>query len=561
MAVSTFSGGGGGSALQPREQIFTESGTWTVPEGVTSAEVLVVGGGGGGYSTTGQSFGGAGGVGTRIVEVTAGDVIPVTIGAGGSNSSALSSGGNSSFGNLVSAIGGKGTANPGSSDQAVFGGVVGVATDSPGHDYSYLTYPIGTATATRSGSVVSTASVAGNYAFISYESNSWHYTYIPDPSIRGMVGYFSSVTDHESNAHVQYDSGYYYFWHNNTNSTGYHFSVPEPANPADLSSQTITTMATLPYANRMFVAALGNLYMPSMAGNSTVYVSSDQGASWSAQTATITGATTTFVSYGYAAKPSWDGEVMIIITQDYTYTSFDGLNWTAHYISGNINGQSSGLVNKIGPRRYMMACHNSSYVYYNDIEFSSDYSSFTRLAGGNFSNVGSNTSSTWSNPGGSPFGVTAYQYYATTSWYVYGVTGGSGYDGNENMYNAVDTSDYRSLSLACVTAYDYATDTYAGLYDNGSVFQGYMAKGIRTIGKVPSFSFSYTGSGNGGIGAGGKGSASKWVSTYERTIYSAGPGLEGYGNGAGGSATPGSGGSNYLGVAAQNGIVIVRWWQ
>jgi hypothetical protein len=41
-------GGGGGGGGAPSAQVFTSSGTWTKPEGVTKIQVTVVGGGGGG---------------------------------------------------------------------------------------------------------------------------------------------------------------------------------------------------------------------------------------------------------------------------------------------------------------------------------------------------------------------------------------------------------------------------------------------------------------------------------------------------------------------------------
>ena len=67
--------------------IFTEgSGTWTVPEGVTSVEYLVVGGGGGGGGAAGTGSGGGGGGGslkTGILSVSPGDILSYTVGDGG----------------------------------------------------------------------------------------------------------------------------------------------------------------------------------------------------------------------------------------------------------------------------------------------------------------------------------------------------------------------------------------------------------------------------------------------------------------------------------------------
>lgn len=107
--------GPGGVALERGTiQAFTESGAFTVPEGVTEVDVLVVAGGGGGGSRSGGGGGAAGGL---IYEenygVTPKVEIPVTVGAGGQGGSAnaLERGGkgdNSAFGALLVSDGGGG---------------------------------------------------------------------------------------------------------------------------------------------------------------------------------------------------------------------------------------------------------------------------------------------------------------------------------------------------------------------------------------------------------------------------------------------------------------------
>lgn len=90
-------------------QVFTASGTWTVPTCVTKARVTVVGGGGGGGGSQG-SGGAGGGVAIDIISgLTAGSVIDVTIGAAGIAGAVGGdgvAGGTSSFGSYVSATGG-----------------------------------------------------------------------------------------------------------------------------------------------------------------------------------------------------------------------------------------------------------------------------------------------------------------------------------------------------------------------------------------------------------------------------------------------------------------------
>lgn len=87
--------------------------TWTVPDGVTKALVIVTGGGGAGGRVTSGAGGGGGGGGTSIalVDLTGVTSVAVTVGAGGARAGAgvtPGSGGTSSFGAFCSATGGTG---------------------------------------------------------------------------------------------------------------------------------------------------------------------------------------------------------------------------------------------------------------------------------------------------------------------------------------------------------------------------------------------------------------------------------------------------------------------
>jgi hypothetical protein len=96
---------------------FTQVGScdWTVPDGVTEAEVLIVAGGGGGGANVGGG-GGAGGMleltGVDRISVTPNQMITVVVGGGGSGATHTSGGaqrgGNSSFGASTAVGGGNG---------------------------------------------------------------------------------------------------------------------------------------------------------------------------------------------------------------------------------------------------------------------------------------------------------------------------------------------------------------------------------------------------------------------------------------------------------------------
>jgi len=95
------------SAAPASVQVFTSSGTWTKPAGITSVMVELCGGGGQGGTAdgtdNGSAGGGGGGYARELLDVTSYSSQTVTIGAGGSGN-----GGTTSFGSLLSATGGTG---------------------------------------------------------------------------------------------------------------------------------------------------------------------------------------------------------------------------------------------------------------------------------------------------------------------------------------------------------------------------------------------------------------------------------------------------------------------
>ena len=99
-------------------QVFTASGTWTKPSGISADAIVIIeawgGGGGGARSISSSYYGGGGGGGSYVYKIFKQGVLPstvsVTVGAGGaagaSNGSTGVAGGNTTFGSYAYAYGG-----------------------------------------------------------------------------------------------------------------------------------------------------------------------------------------------------------------------------------------------------------------------------------------------------------------------------------------------------------------------------------------------------------------------------------------------------------------------
>lgn len=131
-----------GGVASLREVDFTSSGSWTCPPGVT--EILLDGCGAGGagatvlsgVSSAGGGGGGGGSVVGNRVTVVPGTVYTITIGLGGvpsSTTGAGTKGGDTSFGTLVTLVGG----NPGGVGATGAGGTAGGAGGQNGIDGRY----------------------------------------------------------------------------------------------------------------------------------------------------------------------------------------------------------------------------------------------------------------------------------------------------------------------------------------------------------------------------------------------------------------------------------------
>jgi len=102
----------------PVSESFTSSGTFSVPAGITSVDVLVVGGGGGGGTQHGSGGGAGGLIFMPGYPVTPSGTVSVTVGCGGAGSVGYShpnqgtTGQDSAFGTLTAKGGGGGSGDP-----------------------------------------------------------------------------------------------------------------------------------------------------------------------------------------------------------------------------------------------------------------------------------------------------------------------------------------------------------------------------------------------------------------------------------------------------------------
>lgn len=195
------------AVLGANGQVFTTSGTFTVPAGASSIKVTVVGGGGnGGNAVNGAVDAGGGGGGAisikYITGITPGTAVTVTVGGAA---------GTSSFGAYCSATGGASAANrtttgpgPGGAGGTATGGDINIGGGTGGYGYYNGCYG-----ANIGGGGASTTDFAPSYLNSNFGDAliGFFVAYMPASSSFGRGGVGATISGSNGSAAVGYGSG------------------------------------------------------------------------------------------------------------------------------------------------------------------------------------------------------------------------------------------------------------------------------------------------------------------------------------------------------------------
>jgi len=345
MAISSLASSGG---LQPYEQLFTSSGTWTKPSGVKNVEVEIVGGANG-YNSSGY-YGGGGGYWKGLVDVTGVGAVTVTVGSGGVTNGY---GGNSSFGYFIQTtqptVWGNYSSGcsyypsvPDYSGSAVaVGGYAAYGANTDIYDYLYL--------GLAAGNIASISGRAYGYTYYSTDfGTSWTFS----TAGAGLLCKGSPA------AKLQYDTNGSYVVNGYCSGQGANTMYYSANNGASWSAVTLSSNAT--------DVAGDFCYGPA----GWIRMGASNGLVWKAATPNLTWTSSTVTGY------TWDGYYPRIVSNGTHYVMFkqnsstiwystDGVAWTSQSITIGFNNNSQPSTNQylkvIGTTIYFVA--NNNYIY------------------------------------------------------------------------------------------------------------------------------------------------------------------------------------------------------
>lgn len=531
MAVTSFAPAAAG--LQPYEQRFTTSGTWTKPAGVKTCDITVVGGAGGGLAAGAC-------VVKRNVDVSAVATVPITVGAGGTTYSV--SGGTSSFGTYAAAAGSTGVANgstgtstPQELDTTAFGPAGMVNLGSLGASWSNWG---------SSRVVVSFEDTGRIFAFGRDGSSTTFINTFNSSGVNATLNWPSAQNSNQTMNNVAYRNGVYVV-SGDVNGTLYY------VNSNFTSGATLTAVSvsgTSPIEGR--ITANAN-YFFAVSQDLKVWRSAD-GASWT-QAGTVSGlSANTLANKGIVCDSS--GRLIVADYASYVSISSDnGATWT--YTGQRVNTNWSSSYSSY-PQQLFVA--NNGYLYatfYN--ETSSSVGRFTATNNSVSATFGIMSTSHTSGYDKSNFNqigkepLFAFGAFYNSSWRTWL------FDDRSLIATSTQITGTNSIGLPnetdsiCIGGLNNFVVMATGVQSaNG----GGMVRitGYRAIG--PKF---YGAGGTVTPGAGGHALSNTYTNIP-------GPGVDGFGAGASSlSSIDGTMKPNYgcAGtVKGGDGIVIVRWW-
>lgn len=520
MAVTSF--GSASAGLQPYEQIFTSSGTWTKPAGVKTVEVTCVGGGGSGQQSYASTAGGGGGVFKGIVDVSSLSTVPVTIGAGGNralNTVSGATGGITSFGSLVAATGGVGA---------------GLSNYSAG------------------------------------ESGTWYYPNVSGKTTilatSGATLTASGIDAWQVNAGVAWNGSYYIAVYGNVvkkSTDGLAWTTVTTSGLT--SSVSVQYPSQMAYANGLFVIGSINT-------GSTKYATSPDGTTWTERTIPGTGVSVNAISYA-------NGRWYLGTNQapNSLYYSTDAINWTA--CTTNAGSSTVGRV-AYGNGVYV-ATKNYSPSYGAEMLYSSDGITWTLTSYQVYNNPGVNAGVIFLN---GKFYAWSGQlsYSGSGNTQLWSSTNGQTWTGSTSamsdpIINVAHTTGGLMAILQYSNQYVYYTkdglETGQGwitnfpmsIFSNGTTItaiRGNTSNGAAgTLSGFDGAGYSYPGGSNNPYSVGGSFGGHYTAINVSSNVYIS-PTIDGYGRGGQSNTpplAPGDGGfaNNYDG---KPGIVKIRWW-
>lgn len=529
MGVATFPSASGG--LQPYEQVFTSSGTWTKPAGVKQVECIVMGASGGVYGGATA----AGGFFKSILDVSGVTSLTAVIGAGGATGSTTAYQGGVTYvkdsSNVVrSAAAGSQAVT---ANNFTTSGALGSSLDFTQKSFTSSSIEFATSAALPSsqtwkfvrranGKLFAFASSAAVVAVSSDEGLTWTQQTLP-----GIAPFDGTTTE------VLYGNGKYVLYAYN-NST-----IFVTADTITWTSQALSyNVIAMDYGTAGFVAHTGS---------TTIMAKSTDAITWTYPTKTGDGNTTGGTNIRWVSNIG-RYVTMGMLNSSWLTFSTDGVAWAYNY-DGNaryINGYGATY------NRSTSAFDGNYHI------FAIEYSSFNwyRYAGGNWS-YGTSLSNSQVN----------YQPFflgnkAVTYW------GGSAPYGTRIYYNPTNTNYVPNTTFV---SSDGTTAYYemAQIYDNDIVRVNSSAA-TSTVSRYeyitqPASVESFYTTSRGSSGVTGYGFPLPYGTGPAIYGTVGGPGYGEYGWGAGSMGqrrTPASGAFAYNGQyqTGNPGVVILRWW-